>query len=637
MEKNRVIQSISALGITASLTFFAAGCASIERRMEANEIDAGAAKLQSPKAASGGGAQGGPDAKTLAQAKKNTAEAQRNTEATAEYHFSLAQAYVAEGNPDRAIEEYKLTLMFDPNSALVYARLATEYVKKGMLSAAMETCKEALQRDPKFIDARLMLAGLYSTSRETELALNEYNRVLRQDPTHEEAMVYKAQVLVEDERPTQAAKELSAFLKRVPESALVWYYLGRAEQRQNHFKEAVLAYRKSMDLRPSFTQAGLALGYLYEEQKMNAQALRVYRGLYDESEDAAAANRLATIYLKEEKYVEAVPYLEALESADPDDMNVRVKLGLVHMELKNYDRAISIFQGILAKNPESDRIHYYLGSLFEETGKMSAAIEHLKKIAPDSKLFADAALHVAYLLKQDKKGDEARTHIEESIAKSPRVANFYMFLASMEEEDKNFAEAAKVLDKALAFFPEDEKVRYYLGSIYDRMGDTDKSLEQMERILSINPKNVDALNYIGYTWTSKGIRLNDAEKLLRRALALRPDNGYIQDSWGWYLFVRGRVNEAVVELEKAVRLKPNETTILEHLGDAYARSNLREKALQQYQEAVRYADDDDSRRKLEGKLQNLTRELVRSGRIAPSGAADAERVPAGKISPRAEE
>jgi len=131
----------------------------------------------------------------LELAKKYSDRAQKNSEASAEYHFSLAQAYVAEGSPDRAIEEYKLALMFDPNSALVYARLATEYIKKGMLSDAMATCKEALQRDPKYVDARLMLAGLYSSMKETDEAVREYGIVLTQDPKNEEAAIYRAQGL----------------------------------------------------------------------------------------------------------------------------------------------------------------------------------------------------------------------------------------------------------------------------------------------------------------------------------------------------------------------------------------------------------------------------------------------------------
>lgn len=552
----------------------------------------------------------------------------KNAEASAEYHFAMAQAYTAEGSPDRAIEEYKLAILFDPNSALVHARLAGEYIKKGMLSEALETCKEAVRLDPQYVDARLMLAGLYSGAHEAQLALAEYERILKVNPKHEEAAVYRAQVLMEDGRPEDALKGLRVFVKANPDSPVAFYYLGRAEQTQNHFAEAVVAFRKAIEVRPGFTQASLALGFLYEEKGKNAQALQVYKSLYENTQDPAAANRLATIYLKEEKYTLAMPYLESMEAADPDDMNVRVKLGLVQMELKRYDAAIVTFKRILERNPESDRIHYYLGSIYEELKQTDQAIAHLKQIRPNSKLYTDAVLHVGHLLKSSNQVAAARKVVEEGIAKSPETSGFYLFKATLDEDGKDIKTAITTLEAAVEKFPRDERVRYYLGSLYDRQGLSDRGLEQMEEILKINPENVDALNYIGYTWTTKGIRLNDAEKLLRRAIGLKPDNGYIQDSWGWYLYVRGRVNEAVVELEKAARLKPSEATILEHLADAYLKSNLREKALNQYKDALAHAEDDEVRRKIQNKLDTLVHEIA--------GNPARDRTPASSPSPSRE-
>jgi tetratricopeptide (TPR) repeat protein len=553
----------------------------------------------------------GSDSKTdeISQAaKRNTEHAQHNAEASAEYHFSLAQAYASDGNPDRAIEEYKLTLLFDPNSALVQTRLATEFVKKGMLSAAMDMCKEAIKLDPKYLDAHLILAGLYSTSHETQAAVAEYDTVLKYDPKHEEAIVYKSQTLVEDGQIENGAAVLRYFVKKNPDSALALYYLGRAEQQLDHFKEAVSAFQSAMEQKPGFSQAGLALGYLYEDKQMNAQAVKVYREIFDESQDPAAASRLSTIYLKEEKYRQAIPFLEVVQAADPDDMNVQVKLGLVHMELKQYDKAIQTFRKILEKNPDSDRIHYYLGSLYEEASRPEDAIAELKAIRPESRLYADAALHAAYLLKQANRAPAAKEYIKTVIEKGQKTPSLYLFAASLEEEAKNFPGAIQLLKKGVAEFPEDEKIRYFLGSLYDRQGDVDQGLMQMEAILKINPENVDALNYIGYTWTQRGVRLNDAEKYLKRAIRLRPENGYIQDSWGWYLFTCGRVQEAVKELEKAARLKPNESTILEHLGDAYRKSNLPAKALVQYADAVKYAEDEESKKKIMIKVENLRRD-----------------------------
>jgi tetratricopeptide (TPR) repeat protein len=593
------------LPLVATLALAVAGCAGRSVQEEPKErVPAAVPVAAAPESGEGKKTQAaGPGA---------------GSEASAEYHFSLAQAYVAEGNPDRAIEEFKLTLMFDPSSALVHTRLATEYIKKGMLTAAMETCKEALQRDPTYTDARLILAGLYSTTHENAAALEEYSKILKADPKHEEAAVYRSQVLAETGKMEEATRTLRQFVKRNSDSALAWYYLGRAEEAQDHVREAVRAYRQAMDARPGFSQAAMALGFLYEQKNQVKEALQVYQELYDQTQDTGAANRIATLHLKAEKYDQAVPFLEAVSAADPEDLNARVKLGLVQMELKRYEKAIAIFKEILAKQPDSDRIHYYLGSLYEETKRADDAIAELKLIKPDSKLYGDAALHVAYLMKQGGSAEGARRYIDDAIEKSPRNPSFYIFRASLDEDAKNVAGAVDVLKGAVARFPEDEKLRYYLGSLYDRMGQTDRGLEQMEAILTVNPQNVDALNYIGYTWTTQGVRLSDAEKMLRQAMKLRPNNGFIQDSWGWYLLVRGRVSEAVVELEKAAKLKPNESVILEHLADAYTRANLRQKAQQRYRDAARFAEDDAARKKIEDKLQTLRTEMARE---EPAGTA----------------
>ncbi len=526
----------------------------------------------------------------------------------AEYHFSIAQGYSNEGDTEKAIEEYKLAVIFDPNSALIHARLSSEFIKKGMLSSAMESAKEAVRLNPAFVDARLILGGLYSAVHENQSAVDEYDRVLKLDPKNEEALIYKAQVLMEDGKVSQAATALRQFTKKSPDSVLGFYYLARAEQLLEHFKIAVQAYEKSISLRPGFAQSALGLGSLFEEQQMIAQAIAVYKTLYDQSQDAVAANRLATLYLKQEKYSEALQYLKSVEVSDPEDLNVQVKLGLVQMELKHLDDAVKTFKKILVHNPSSDRIRYYLGTIYQEEKQPELAISELKSIQSGSKLYPDAALQVAYLLKQNQRASEARSFIADAIQKAPKVPNLYLFQASLEEDEKQPKRAIKILEAATALFPEDEKLHYYLGSLYDRQGDVDRGLEQMETLLKLNPENVDAMNYVGYTWTQRGVRLNDVEKLLKKALVLRPQNGYIQDSWGWYLFVRGRVQQAVVELEKAVKLKPNESTILEHLGDAYLRSNLREKAIEEYLVAVKYAETDDAKHKIEAKVDSIKKD-----------------------------
>jgi tetratricopeptide (TPR) repeat protein len=68
-----------------------------------------------------------------------------------------------------------------------------------------------------------------------------------------------------------------------------------------------------------------------------------------------------------------------------------------------------------------------------------------------------------------------------------------------------------------------------------------------------------------------GMNLEDGLDLIRRAVELRPNDGYIVDSLGWAYYRLGRFEEAVTELERAVSLKPDDPVLNDHLGDAYWR------------------------------------------------------------------
>ena len=83
----------------------------------------------------------------------------------ADYHFTLAEAHSLEGDADRAIEEYKLTLIYDPDSASVRLKLATELVRKGQLVQAVDQAEMAVKLAPKNPDALLLLGGLCTSSK----------------------------------------------------------------------------------------------------------------------------------------------------------------------------------------------------------------------------------------------------------------------------------------------------------------------------------------------------------------------------------------------------------------------------------------------------------------------------------------
>jgi len=127
----------------------------------------------------------------------------------------------------------------------------------------------------------------------------------------------------------------------------------------------------------------------------------------------------------------------------------------------------------------------------------------------------------------------------------------------------------------------------------------------MRRVLETNPDHAQALNYIGYTYAEKEIFLDEAEALVKRALELKPDDGYITDSLGRVYFKKGQLDKAIAELEKAHKLAPEDPVIAEHLGDVYLKSQQGDKAIQMYERSLQL---DPKKTEVAEKLKKLRRE-----------------------------
>jgi tetratricopeptide (TPR) repeat protein len=108
-----------------------------------------------------------------------------------------------------------------------------------------------------------------------------------------------------------------------------------------------------------------------------------------------------------------------------------------------------------------------------------------------------------------------------------------------------------------------------------------------------------------------GIHLDQALKLVQRALEIRPEDGYIMDSLGWVYFKKQAYDKAIFYLEKAVELSEYETVIAAHLADAYLKIGQREKAITMYKKALDNAKRNHEKeiREIKEKLKNLENPL----------------------------
>ena len=546
----------------------------------------------------------------------------------ADFHFSVAEAHALDGDAARAIDEYKLALVYDQKSTAIRLRLAAEYAKQSLVSEAVEQCKLALETDPKSIEAYMLLGGLKSALRMYDDALAAYKKAIQLDPENGEAPMFVGALLAEQKKYPEAVRTFEALVKRTNNFSahLAWYYLGRVLLEQDPEKNRSAAERDlltAIKTKPTFVDAVLALGAVYEATDRKNEAIKLFRGYQAKrGPDASVAESLSRLYLDAKEYELALEQLAVIESADAENLNAQMKAAFVLIELKRYAEAATKLEDILARAPESDKVRFYLGAVHEETKSYKDAIAAFKKVPVGSQYYGEAVVHAAYLEKLNGDAPSAIKTVESGIKNKPDYAQFYSLSASLLDDAKNYERALEILADGAKRFPDNAQIRYFLGSMQDRTGDFEAMVASMRRVLEIDRNHVQALNYLAYTFADKGTKLEEAESFARKALQLQPGDGYIMDTLGWILFKQGHFNDAIQMLETAIKRVPHEAVIAEHLGDAYYRVQLPEKAKRMYLRATEADASPENVRKLRSKIGAVDRPAAPSPELSRSPAAN---------------
>jgi tetratricopeptide (TPR) repeat protein len=106
------------------------------------------------------------------------------------------------------------------------------------------------------------------------------------------------------------------------------------------------------------------------------------------------------------------------------------------------------------------------------------------------------------------------------------------------------------------------------------------------KALELNPGQPQVLNYLGYSLVEQRRNLDEALDMIERAVAARPDSGFIVDSLAWVYYRLGRFDEAVEPMERAAELLPTDPIINDHLGDVYWMVGRQREARFQWERAL---------------------------------------------------
>ncbi len=546
-------------------------------------------------------------------------------DAPPEYDVLVGQDHEINGRYADALAAYQRAVAKDDQSAYLHFKVAEALAQQRRLDESLEHARRAFELDPDDVEVRLLLGKLYSVRRDPSAAepvlLNEAG-----EPVEERAALLLYQIYLEAGRAEDALALAQWMAAQDAYSLRARVALATAYERLGRPEDAEQMYRDAIELSPGDPETLRlyhALARSLRDRKEHAAEIEVYRQVLELfPRHHVTLIALAEAQMSRDDLTSAIATFEEIERAYPDDLRSVVRLGFLMFEARAWGGAAPRFERFLEVNPREFEVVYFLGSARRRAGDEEGANRAFEGIPSEHKNYADARAEMASMLERRGDYQGALTQVQLAAAASPSRA-LDLYIATLRAKAGDFDGAVAHLEGLLSEQPRDDELLYQLGVVYGEAKRLEESLRYMRLALEENPDNASALNYVGYTWAERGIRLDEAEELIVRALEIRPEDGYITDSLGWVYYMRARplvesgqmeqarqyLERAIQELERAHELTGGDPVVSEHLGDIYLLQGNRQRALEKFEEAVQLEPRPGEQPDLLQKLEKLRHEL----------------------------
>lgn len=558
----------------------------------------------------------------------------------------LAEMYWKAQRVHDAVAEANEILKRDPNDLATHRLLGRIYLKSlgdingsgaqtEMVSKAIAEYSAVHRLDPSDQESALWLARLYRLHNEPEKAEEVLRGMLKEDPENDAAMEQLTQLLLDENKAEEAIQLLESTTARTP-SPTLYDLLGDAYTQTKDYVKAEKAYRQAVELDPSELSHLRGLGQTLLSEEKYPEALSVYQKLVEVlPDDSDNYLRLAQIYRELHQLDKAEECLMKAKQYAPGSLDVLYNEAIIYESQGRYEDAIRVLSDALTRVKSQSTVlpsrrrtlailYQQLGQLYRDTQNIPAAITSYQELAhlgdeedrrarlllmetyhqakdmakalqigkeAVAKYPNDAAISSSYamMLGENQQTDEAVRMMQSSLKGTASDRDVYLNIAQIYERGRHYTEAESSVRKAesLAKDPQENEMAFFLlGAIYEKQKQYDKAEEQFKKVVAMNPKNAPALNYYGYMLADRGIRLDEAQEMIQRALNQDPYNGAYLDSLGWVYYKENKLDEAESNLHKAVQREPNDPTIRTHLGDVYAKLGRTEQAAAEWEKAL---------------------------------------------------
>jgi tetratricopeptide (TPR) repeat protein len=594
----------------------------------------------------------------------------------------LTDLYIQSGQHRRAVTEAEALLKQNPDNldarrvlGRIYARMIgdgnTGKIDENMLNMSIEQFAIITSKDKKDVDSWLTLGRLYRVAKKTAEAENAFKAALEAEPENDEALTGLAMVYSD----TGDAKKASEMLKRAGDKrpdVQTFARLAGFYENMRDFASAAEAWKKAIPLAPEPEQHKLKMQLgldLLNARKLD-EALTLYLALQQEDkQDVEIPGQLIEIYRQKGQYDKAQEQLDKAKVLDGGNLEIRyAEVNLLDAQGKA-DPAIAALQSMLddtlktnPTEPEKARraqMYERLGMLYRAANRIDKAVAAFRQVGEIEKDAAPAAevevietylnahntkmalqtaesalkkypedrgvaIQHAAVLGEMGRTDESVAELRALMKKEEKSRELLLTIAQMYEKGKRFKDEEQALNEAaeLSKTPEERAfIDFSRGAMYERSKNYEAAEASFRKVIEVQPDNANALNYLGYMLADRNMKLDEAQKLVARAVELDPQNGAYLDSLGWVYYRQNNLEQAEASLRKAIERLSTDPTVHDHLGDVYLKQGKVREAITQWQASLNEwkssppaESDSEEVAKVSRKLENAKVRMAKESR-----------------------
>ncbi|MDX5410873.1 MAG: tetratricopeptide repeat protein [Thauera sp.] len=459
--------------------------------------------------------------------------------------------------------------------------------------AALTAARRWVELDPQRLEARQSLAVLALHARVAEEAYEQMEFLVAALPDETQAYQNLTGVLARSEDRELALALMARLVQKHPASFQARLAYSRLALHAENTELALQEVERALAMQPGAAEALIlraGIRVKAGEAELAQQELRAAVTAHPDDIDLRLA--LARLMLDSQDLKGAAEQFRQVVKRQPAHADAIYSLGLLALDQLDLKAAESRFRRLIQIGEREQEARYYLGRVLEQRKDYQEALDWYSLVS-DGEYWLEAQIRAAGVRAELGDLDGARRQLQSLRLRDPQLAvRLYLVEGDVLTRVGELQQALDLYNTVLAENPGNHDVLYARALLFERLDDLSRAETDLKQIIAEDPNNFHAWNALGYTLADRTDRLQEALVYIEKAVELAPNEPAIIDSLGWVHYRLGNLELAAEHLQRAYDLSRGDAEVAAHYGEVLWQMGKRNEARALWEKARR-ADPDN--------------------------------------------